>query len=68
MKIRRYDHSVDDWGIIRMLRTISLGSCVLVQGHFVRQMSDGRIMVRVDDKTFVGHPISPVGQQVAQAS
>lgn len=58
---------VDDWGIIRMLRTISLGSCVLVQGHYVKQMSDGRIMVRVDDKTFVGHPITST-MQVAQAS
>jgi hypothetical protein len=50
-----------------MLRTISLGSCVQVQGNYVKQMSDGRIMVRVDDKTFVGHPVTPAAP-VAHAS
>ncbi|MDP4034351.1 MAG: hypothetical protein Q8P60_16160 [Pseudorhodobacter sp.] len=42
-----------------MLRTISLGSCVLVQGIVVAQLADGRLIVRVDDKTFVGFPVSP---------
>jgi len=40
-----------------MLRTITLGSCVSVQGMFIRQMDDGKIMVRVDEKTFVGVPV-----------
>lgn len=42
-----------------MLRTITIGSCVSVQGIVVGQMSDGKIMVRVDEKTFVGSPVAP---------
>ena len=41
-----------------MLRTISIGSCVSVQGLFVGQLSDGKIMVKVDEKTFVGYPVN----------
>lgn len=41
-----------------MLRTISLGSCVSVQGIVVKQLADGKLMVRVDDKTFVGYPVA----------
>ncbi|WP_343116318.1 hypothetical protein [Ostreiculturibacter nitratireducens] len=40
-----------------MLKTITLGSCVSVQGSFVRQLSDGRVVVRVGNREFVGHPI-----------
>jgi len=43
-----------------MLRTIALGSCVLVQGVVVAQLADGKLVIRVDDKTFVGYPVSPV--------
>ncbi len=43
-----------------MLRTISVGSCVSIQGLLVGQMADGKIMVRVDEKTFVGYPVMPV--------
>ena len=41
-----------------MLRTITMGSCVSVQGTFIRQLDDGKIMIRVDEKTFVGYPVS----------
>ena len=41
-----------------MLRTISLGSCVSVQGLLVGHQADGRIIVRVDEKTFVGFPVA----------
>lgn len=41
-----------------MLRTISLGSCVSVQGLMVSQLSDGKIVVKVDQQTFVGYPVS----------
>ncbi len=41
-----------------MLRTISIGSCVSVQGVLVGKMPDGKLMVKVDDKTFVGHPVA----------
>jgi hypothetical protein len=41
-----------------MLRTIILGSCVMVQGLFVRQLDNGRIVVRVGDCTFEGVPVA----------
>lgn len=41
-----------------MLRTITLGSCVSVQGTFVRALPDGRITVRVGDNVFSGNPVS----------
>jgi hypothetical protein len=41
-----------------MLRTITLGSCVSVQGLVVGQRSDGRIVVAVGDKTYVGFPVT----------
>jgi hypothetical protein len=50
-------HSVD-WGEMIMLRTISLGTCVSVQGQLVSQLADGKIVVRVDGKTFVGYPVN----------
>lgn len=43
-----------------MLRTISVGSCVSIQGLLVGQMADGKIMVKVDEKTFVGYPVNSV--------
>ncbi|MES2665668.1 MAG: hypothetical protein V4712_06175 [Pseudomonadota bacterium] len=43
-----------------MLRTITIGSCVSVQGLVVGQLADGKVIVRVDEKTFVGYPVSPV--------
>jgi len=41
-----------------MLRTITIGSCVSVQGIVVRQLADGKLIVRVDEKTFVGNPVA----------
>jgi len=43
-----------------MLRTISLGSCVSVQGVLVGQLADGKIIVRVDEKNFIGYPVGPM--------
>ncbi len=40
-----------------MLRTISIGSCVSVQGLYVGQTTDGKLIVRVDEKTYVGNPV-----------
>jgi hypothetical protein len=40
-----------------MLRTITLGSCISVQGVFVKDMPDGRIIVKVDDNSFSGKPV-----------
>jgi len=41
-----------------MLRTITLGSCVSVQGIFVKDMPDGRIAVKVDDTVYSGKPVN----------
>lgn len=40
-----------------MLKTIQLGSCVMVQGQFVKKLSDGRITVKVDGKYYDGFPV-----------
>lgn len=40
-----------------MVRTILIGSCVSVQGTFVRALENGRIMVSVGKQTFTGLPI-----------
>ena len=42
-----------------MLRTITIGSCVSVQGLVVAQLPDGRITIRVDDRTYTGYPVTP---------
>ncbi|MAM00339.1 MAG: hypothetical protein CL583_18015 [Alteromonadaceae bacterium] len=41
-----------------MLRTITIGSCISVQGMFLNDLSDGRIAVKVDENVFVGKPVS----------
>jgi hypothetical protein len=40
-----------------MLRTITLGSSVSIQGIFVRALEDGRIVIKVDEKSFIGTPV-----------
>ncbi len=40
-----------------MLRTITIGSCISVQGLFVGEAADGKIIVQVGDKSFVGRPV-----------
>ncbi|MDA5093018.1 hypothetical protein O2N63_02865 [Aliiroseovarius sp. KMU-50] len=39
-----------------MMRTIILGSCVMVQGHYVKTLSDGRIVIKVDGRLMAGRP------------
>ena len=41
-----------------MLRTITLGSAISVQGMFVRTLPDGRVVVQVDKNTFAGVPVT----------
>jgi hypothetical protein len=43
-----------------MLRTIAIGSCVSIQGLLVGQLADGKVLVKVDDKTYAGFPVAPV--------
>jgi len=45
------------WGENDMLRTITVGSCVSVQGTFVRKLPDGRIAVRIGDTVYKGQPV-----------
>ena len=40
-----------------MLRTIQIGTCMSVQGFLVRQLDDGRLVIRVDQKVYVGTPV-----------
>lgn len=40
-----------------MLRTITLGSHTSVQGIFVRELANGRIVIRVGSWIFEGVPI-----------
>ena len=48
------------WGEKAMLRTITLGSCVSVQGMFERQLENGKILVRVGKLLFEGYPVVKV--------
>ncbi len=41
-----------------MLRTITIGSCVSVQGLLVKQLDNGHVVIRVGDKLYQGPPIS----------
>ncbi|MFC6688968.1 hypothetical protein [Jhaorihella thermophila] len=40
-----------------MLVTVTIGSCVSVQGTYVRTLPDGRVEVRVGDKIHQGQPV-----------
>jgi hypothetical protein len=40
-----------------MLKTIALGTAVLIQGLYVRTLPDGRMIVRVGDNLFSGPPV-----------
>lgn len=40
-----------------MLKTILLGSCVYVQGTFVRTLDNGKIIVRIGNRLFEGLPV-----------
>lgn len=41
-----------------MIRTISVGSYILIQGLFERAAANGNIVVRVGQQTFEGKPIT----------
>ena len=41
-----------------MLRTITLGSCVSVQGQYVRDLPNGLVLVKVGGRTFAGKPVT----------
>lgn len=41
-----------------MFRTIRVSSCVSVQGEFVEDLSDGRVVIRVGETEFLGQPVA----------
>ena len=41
-----------------MLKTISLGSCISVQGTFIRALENGKIAVSVGKRVFEGFPVA----------
>ncbi|WP_417250136.1 hypothetical protein [Celeribacter sp.] len=41
-----------------MLKSITVGNYVSVQGYFVRESTNGRIVVRVGNRTYEGKPVS----------
>lgn len=40
-----------------MIRTIITGSRSMVQGIFLRKLSNGQIAVRIGSKVYVGEPV-----------
>ena len=40
-----------------MIRTITIGSCISIQGVFERQEANGNITVRVGSETYQGKPV-----------
>jgi hypothetical protein len=45
------------WGF-DMLRTITVGSCVSIQGLFVEALPNGKIAVKVGDTVYAGRPVA----------
>lgn len=48
---------MDYWGIVQMVRTIVMGNYSSVQGQFVRELKDGRIVVSIGKQEFAGRPV-----------
>lgn len=40
-----------------MLKTVTIGSTVSIQGIFVKALDDGRICIRVGEQLFNGRPV-----------
>ncbi|WP_281249838.1 MULTISPECIES: hypothetical protein [Nioella] len=40
-----------------MIKTIVIGSCVSVQGTFVKALANGHVVVRVGQTEFAGRPV-----------
>jgi hypothetical protein len=43
-----------------MVRTITIGGYISVQGLWVRDLSDGRVVVRVGQREYVGYPVARI--------
>ncbi|SHF46567.1 MULTISPECIES: hypothetical protein [Litoreibacter] len=42
-----------------MLRTVTIGSCVSIQGIFVKALENGFIRIKVDGNIYEGRPVTP---------
>ncbi len=40
-----------------MIRTIMLGSCVSIQGIYVRTLESGKILIKVGQKSYEGYSV-----------
>ncbi|SES09172.1 putative cofactor-binding repeat-containing protein [Tranquillimonas rosea] len=40
-----------------MVQTITIGSCVSVQGNVVRNLEDGRVTIQVGEQAYTGFPV-----------
>ena len=47
-----------------MLRTITIGTHVSIQGIFVQALRDGRILVKVGESLFQGKPVDSTRARV----
>ena len=45
-----------------MLQTILIGSCISVQGLLVKQLANGRMLVRVGERLYEGRPANAAPQ------
>ncbi len=41
-----------------MLTTVIIGTCVSIQGNFVRRLANGLVTVSVGDQMFTGRPVT----------
>ena len=41
-----------------MIKTIKIGNYISVQGLLIGHAKDGRFIVRVDDRDYVGYPVA----------
>lgn len=41
-----------------MLRTITVGSCIQIQGLFVKSLDNGKVIVAVGDRHYEGKPVT----------
>lgn len=40
-----------------MYKTITIGSCVSIQGMYVCDATDGKVVIRVGDRQYTGKPV-----------
>ena len=54
-----YPFSISHVGDTAVLTTIVLGTCVSVQGIFVKRLANGLVTVRVGEQFYTGRPVAP---------